>query len=153
MRELATRFDAVVANLWDPYPAATPESIAYIENRLAFTLPASIVDFARNSCSFSSFFLSLGPDFNNHSHIVAKNSDIRRHPDWLSAGPSAPEALVFISENFMADHFWCFDTKEPGPEYPVVYWAPDIGVGKQHHASFSALVSYVIACQERAVRK
>ena len=146
MRQLAARFDAVVRNQWEPYPPPTAQSIAHIESRLSLSLPPSLVEFANISRSFSSFFLSLGPDTHNPSHIVAKNTATRKDPNWFVEGLPAPKHLVFISENFMEDFFWCLDTKQPGAEYPVVYWAPKCASGDTRlcHSSFCDLVSAVI---------
>jgi hypothetical protein len=155
MKQLAARFDAALRNQREPYPVPTAQSIAHIESRLALALPPSLLEFANISRSFSSFFLSLGPDIHNHSHIVAKNTTTRKNPDWLIQGLPAPEHLVFISENFMEDFFWCLDTNQPGPEYPVVYWTPNYAVSdtRQCHASFCDLISVVIAHHERILGK
>jgi hypothetical protein len=127
MADLITRFDAVVPNQWEPYAIPTRESISTIEARFRFKLPMLLLDFALCSKSFSSFFLSLGPDIEDDGHIIAKNEMVRSNDDWLRLGNGvpAPGNLIFITENFMEDFFWCLDISYSGSEYPVVLWRPE----------------------------
>ena len=128
MNELIARFDAAFPAMWDDYESPTTESIARIEARFGFTIPPLLVEFARKSNSYSSFFLSLGPDYSFHSHIIAKNEFIRSDAYWLSMGRPAPSGLVFLTENFMEDFFWCLDIRGTTTENAVVLWRSGSGV-------------------------
>lgn len=124
MSDLVARFDAVVADFWEPHSPPTPESVSTIARRLRCNLPPLLLEFAAYSKSFSSYFLSLGPDYQEYSHIICRNEMVRSHPDWLSCGPKAPDHYVFFTDNFMEDFFWCFDVSRFDGEHPVVYWSP-----------------------------
>ena len=122
--ELVRRFDAAVPDLWERHPKPTKSSIAAIETRMGCRLPALLLAFARRSRSFSSVFLGLGPDFAQHTHLLAKNALVRTDPYWTGAGKGGalPAHLVLITENWMEDHFWCLDTSDPAVEHPIVFW-------------------------------
>ena len=148
MDELIAKFDAVVPDQWEPHATLTADSLALVEAHFAFRVPALLIEFARKSKSFSSFFLSLGPDITNHSHIITKNEMIRSHDDWLRWGAPAPSNLVFFTENFMEDFFWGFDTSHPGPEYPIVIWRPESGA-EQRYSDFRSFVLAQVVYYER----
>jgi len=126
MDDLIARFDLAVADQWGPHLAPTAESIAAVEKHFGVRLPALLVELARKSKSFSSFFLGIGPNFHSHTHMVEKNRMVRTNEDWLrlDGGRSAPSNLVFITENFMDSFFWCLDTETDDPAGTVVYWEP-----------------------------
>jgi len=141
MNDLIARFDASVPDQWEPHALPTADSLAAVEARFAFRVPSLLIEFARKSKSFSSFFLSLGPDLDNHSHIITKNEMVRTHDDWLRwrHGTPALQHLVFFTENFMEDFFWSFDTSHPGPEFPIVIWRPN-EPAKRCYADFTSFV-------------
>ena len=124
MSDLIARFDAVVPDQWEPHAEPTKDSVAVIEKHFGCHLPPLLLEFASKSKSFSSFFLGLGPDYADHRHIISRNQMVRSHPDWLAEGPGAPDHLVFITDNFMNDFFWCLDLRKPDGEHPISFWAP-----------------------------
>lgn len=148
MNEMIQRFDNAVLDLWEPHPSPTEESISRIEKNFGIILPKEFIDLARYSKSYSSYFVSLGPDFDFHGHIIEKNNMVRHHDDWLSLGVGLqlPSNLRIISENFMSDFFWCFDISKPGPDYPIVYWAPYYCLIAPYgrYKNFSAFVDGII---------
>jgi hypothetical protein len=156
MNDLVRRFDAVVADQWEPYARPTAQSIATIESHFGFVLPQSLISFAKFSKSYSSFFLSIGPDLDNHSHILSKNRLIRTDDYWLAlnAGKPAPASLVLITENFMANAFWCLDIAENGPEYPVVQWTPGVQAPKpMRYQDLECFVEEMITWYRRDSRR
>ena len=129
MNELIARFDLAVPAMWEPHLAPTVESVSAIEKRFGCRLPSLLLQFATHSDSFSSFFLGLGPDFGQHGHIINKNEFVRSDIDWLNSGPRAPDNLVFITESFMEDYFWCLDINHAGVEHSIVFWSPSSSDG------------------------
>jgi len=121
---LIQRFDSAVLPQWENHPVPTCKSIVHIESSLGFQLPHELITFARLSSSYGSFFLSLGEDYTSDSHIIEKNRSIRADASWLKKATPAPGYLIFITNNFMSDHFWCLDTREKNITYPVVLWSP-----------------------------
>ena len=126
IEELIERFDAAIVPQWENHPVPSYKSIVHIESCLGFHLPPELITFARRSLSYGSFFLSLGEDYASDSHIIEKNQFIRANGNWLEKGSPAPDYLIFITENFMSDHFWCLDIREKDLEYPIVLWSPDL---------------------------
>ena len=124
MPDLVARFDAVVPDIWEPHSRPTRESIATIEKHFGCRLPPLLLELAVQSKSFSSYFLSLGPDYQEHNHLIARNAMVRSNPDWLGLGPRAPDHLVFFTNNFMEDFFWCLDLSKPEAMHPIVHWTP-----------------------------
>ncbi|MFZ6642322.1 SMI1/KNR4 family protein [Undibacterium sp. TC4M20W] len=124
MHELIQQFDTALVPQWERHPAPTSNSITHIESCLDFRIPPELIAFARLSASYGSFFLSLGEDYASDTHILEKNRFIRMNEHWLEQGPPAPEHLIFITDNFMTDSFWCLDISEKIRTYPVVLWSP-----------------------------
>jgi hypothetical protein len=149
MSDVIARFDAVIADQWEPHAAPTPESVARIEERFGCCIPPLLLEFASKSKSFSSYFLSLGPDFQSHSNLVTRNEMVRSHPDWLALGPRAPDHLVFITDNFMDDFFWCLDVRKTKGEHPIVYWTPSfLSSSAPRYESFEHFIAAELASYE-----
>lgn len=150
---LIVRFDSVVADQWEPHEFPTTDSLLAIESRFGCQLPNLLVEFARCSRSFSSFFLSVGPDLHQHSHIIARNEMVRSHPDWLRSGPRAPDNLIFFTDNFMSDSFWCLDVATLQDEPPIVCWEPGRSTKNQiAYRTFEQFVEAQIAFYEAKTR-
>ncbi len=154
MSDIIARFDAVVPCQWEDYAPPTAESIGTIETSLCFKLPSLLLDFAMASKSFSSFFLGLGPDYDHHSHIIAKNRFVRTDPYWIAQGDTAPGSLVFFTENFMGDSFWCFDIGATGYNPPVVLWESGVGVSETNdlYQSVEQFMLAQIALREKRLQ-
>lgn len=109
-----------------------------------------LLQFASESRSFSSLFLGLGPNFDSHTHIIHKNNSVRSDKDWLQLEPSPRASLVFITENFMEDFFWCMDTSKTTAEHPIVLWSPDAtGQSTVVYSSFEQFIQATVEFYER----
>ena len=152
--ELIARFDAAVPDQWEPHAAPTPESVAAIEGHFGCRLPGLLLEFATRSRSFSSVFLGLGPDFDEYTNILARNASVRTDPHWLrqTGGIPAPAHLVFITNNFMSDHFWCLDARQSPGVLPIVFWDP-VSPAPLGHDDFDAFVRDLVDYHEGTRRR
>jgi hypothetical protein len=74
---------------------------------------------------------------------------VRSHHDWLGWGPRAPDHLVFFTDNFMEDFFWCLDLREFKGEHPVVFWTPHpLEAEVPGYPSFERFIAAELAFQE-----
>lgn len=139
--QLAEELDEVLYGHWEPHPAPTDMSVAEIERRLRISLPEDLIEIARRSKKFSNLFLSLGPDFDSHCHIISYN----RY--WMRRRRTRrlPQDLVIITNGFMDEDFWCLVRNlEPSPT--VEYWSPAaIGYPKTavRGERFSPLIDFI----------
>jgi len=101
----------------------TSNSVKIIENELSCKLPPSLIMLGEHCKYFSSWFSSIGDDFNNPSHILNTNKIFKEcDPDNPKAG--LPEWFVMFNLGYDED---CegFDSRNIDNvtgEYPVYYW-------------------------------
>jgi hypothetical protein len=148
--ELIRRFDAVVPAYWEGPPPPTSISLIRIEKHFSMTVPHSLVEFARNSKSFGSWFASLGPDYGNRNHIIRINSYWRQKRKTKAI----PKNLVALNIGFDED-LDCFDLgqfNEGTQEYAIQYWSPGINDGTRY-TDFPAYIESCVSFWENLKRK
>ncbi|MDJ0941030.1 MAG: hypothetical protein QNJ00_14815 [Woeseiaceae bacterium] len=120
---LVKRFDEAVPSYHGPHPQPTEFSIRKINEHFGIQLPQLWIELACGSKSFSSWFSSIGPDFESHSHIIRINSYYRRRRRTRRI----PDHLVIVNLGFDYDCD-CLDIdtldKATG-NYALRYWSPD----------------------------
>lgn len=124
MKDLIDRFDAVIRGVSAAHARPTAGSIARINGHFGIELPPALHAFAIGSRSFSSFFASLGPDYDSPAHIIRINSHWHRRRRTRRR----PDELVIFTQGFMDDRFWCFDKSAPSISEPgcvVRFWCPE----------------------------
>lgn len=133
----------------------TSQSVQEIESRINLRLPDLLIQMAMRCDSFSSVFLSIGPDIENHSHIIPYNRYWRRRRRTRKL----PSDLVIITNGWMDEDFWCFVRSPQGTgivEPRLQYWSPapvgypKDGVRGEMHANIEEFVERLI--QEHAAR-
>jgi hypothetical protein len=144
-KELAERLDDVLYGDWEPHPLPTQASISEIEERLRIQLPEELIEVAKHSRKFSNLFLSLGPDFGSHSHIVPYNQYWKRRRRTRRL----PTDLVIVTNGFMDEDFWCL-VRNSGNPLAVEYWSPapigypKCGVRGERFSSFLSFLEMLI---------
>jgi hypothetical protein len=118
-RELAEQLDDVLIGHWEPHPVPTEASISEIERRLRIALPEDMVEVAKYAKKFSDVFLSLGPDFESHSHIIPYN----RYWERRRRTRRLPKDLAIVTNGFMDEDFWCL-IRSSETSQAVEYWSP-----------------------------
>ncbi len=122
-------FDQKVHSCYAPHPKPTNDSIEKINDHFGIQLPGALIEFARHSNSFSSWFASIGPDFDSHTHIIRINSFWRRRRKTRRI----PTDLVIINLGHDEDCD-CLDVSSYDPEsgeYEIQYWCPEVSNGKR----------------------
>jgi hypothetical protein len=102
----------------------TPASIKRINSELKVELPESLVEFARRSERFGTWFAGLGEDYDSPFHILQLNS--HAHEASLDGVPMPPH-LVMINQGYDED-YECFDLRRSrqAGEYSIRYWSPGV---------------------------
>lgn len=100
------------------FPRPTSGSIEHINSHFGIVLPRSFLEFVRCWRSSSSWFASIGNDYQSLDHIIQTNSY------WRTRG--LPDNLVIFNRGF-DDDLDCFDITtldESTGEYRIAYWTP-----------------------------
>ncbi len=142
LNELVKLFDLLAnGGLFDVQPP-TDESIEHINRHFGISLPESLIEFAKRSKQFGTWFASLGEDYNNPFHIIRINrlfKRMRRQAHGDKWRPAKPKAYILINHGH-DDDCDCLDAanwnKESG-EYQIVYWYPGIKEIEERYKSFS----------------
>ncbi len=139
--KLIKRFDETVPSFHGPHPKPTEFSIRKINEHFGIQLPGLLIELARGSKSFSSWFSSIGPDYDSYSHIIRINSYYRRRRRTRRI----PQNLVVINMGHDSDcdclDLDTFDAQTGN--YELKYWCPD-GDGELQWASFENYVRDLI---------
>ena len=121
-------FDIVIKKQFQAHPKPTKESISHINEHFGIRLPELLVELAFESESFSSWFPSLGDNYEDLSHIIRinalyRNKRIRRNGKW---GYAMPRDFVILNLAFDQDCD-CLDTSNlVNGEYIIKYWYPNM---------------------------
>lgn len=136
--------------------APTPDSIATIERDLGFQIPGELVRFANLCPSYSSWFASIGEDYDNSTHILQVNREF--HGFEVNA---LPQDLVMINHGYDRDCD-CYDITNRDEEgrFSICYCglsentAVDLPVTKRHISFFlSEYVDQHLSFWEKHRRK
>ena len=125
MDDIIKKFDAAIEGIAvHAHPLPTEKSVSKIEEHFKIKLPKLLLQLAEHGKNFSSRFLSLGSDFESHSHIIRVNSYWRRR----RRTKRVPENLVVLTQGWMDNRFWCLDCSAPDEhksDYAIQFWCPE----------------------------
>jgi hypothetical protein len=123
VESLRQRFDELFeSGAWlNPHPRPTDGSLLRIERHFGIRLPRVLVTMARSSKA-AWCFLSLGPDYDSHQHIIRVNSYWRQRRRTRRL----PQDLVLLTHGH-DDYYWALDVaRVPGGDaLPMQFWCPD----------------------------
>jgi hypothetical protein len=146
MESLRQRFDDMKVPVLREHQRPTDGSVSRVNEHFSIRLPAELVQLAKHSKYYPAYFLSLGPDYQSHCHIIRVNSYWRRRRPKRRI----PRNLVVITQGYMDDRFWCLDTSAPTNEgdYAVQFWCPEpmtwFGEPVLRYPSFAEYIEGVI---------
>ncbi len=141
IEELAKKYDEAIGPIVCRAEAPTTVSVTDIENTLNIKLPKSIVEFAKRTKNYGNWLASIGPDFDNPSHILNINKELREEGE-------IPVNFVAINVGYDED-YECIDIETYNPyidEYLITYWAKDVPLKESGlYGSFFEMMSDNIA--------
>jgi hypothetical protein len=128
LERLVALFESVTEGGAD-YRPPNKQSLKVIREHFGVDLPPSLVELARSTRAFGSWFASLGDDYQDHWHIMRVNSRARRmrrrrNGRWSFVKP----AHLLVINRGHDDDFDCIDLRTRDPETgecKVRYWSPD----------------------------
>jgi hypothetical protein len=148
MDELIRRFDDLKPGPgYEPYCRPSRDSICRIEAHFGMSLPAGLIQFARQAKHFNGWFASLGRDYTNPRHIIRINSYWRRRRKTRAI----PRQLVAFTVGFDED-LECFDLfsfQADSGKCEIRYWTPGV-VDASPYASFAEYMEATVSAWEQA---
>jgi hypothetical protein len=116
----------------------TTASIEVIERTLGFKIPADFIHFTRLCPNYTSWFASLGENFEDPLHIL------KLHAEYHSDHIMLPPELIVINHGYDGD-LSCYDLSrtDSSGRYSIVYcWVPEsevpgAAVSDRRHEAFS----------------